>query len=204
MKIRNLGIVILLGALVAIAQYKPKSVPVLSLESYPARTEVGGIILAADPYPTDAKSSTAFDVRDLNTRGYYPLHLIVKNGTQSFVTVKTRNAVLVTASGKELYTIPASTLVEDIFKGKDATSVKAGSPLLDFSEKQLTNRQISPGSSTDGFVFFYWQDSKKSLFAGSTLRIPEISDDDTRKKIGPFLVPIDPALSGEKPAAKPY
>jgi hypothetical protein len=185
------------------AQYKAKTVPVLSLESYPARIEMEGITLAVDPYPTDAKSSTAFDVRDLITRGYYPAHLIVKNGTKSFVTVKTRNAVLVTASGQELYTIPASTIVEDLFKGKEATSLKAGSPLLDFTEKQLTNRQISPGASTDGFVFFFWKDSKRNLFAGSTLRIPEITDDDARRKIGPFLVPIDPALTEEKKSSKP-
>jgi hypothetical protein len=205
MRIQNLASLLFLGAVAAMAQYKAKTVLVLSLESYPARTEVGGITLAADPYPTDAKSFTAFDIRDLNSRGYYPVHIIVKNGTKSFITVKTRNAVLVTASGQELYTIPASTLVEDLFKGKEATSMKAGSPLLDFSEKQLTNRQLSPGASTDGFVFFYWQDTKKNqnLFAGSTLRIPEISDDDARKKIGPFLVPIDPALPRDKAAPKP-
>jgi hypothetical protein len=198
MKMRNLVVFLLLGTVAAIAQYRAKTVPVRDLESYPAKTALAGITIAADPYPTDAKSSTAFDVRDMNTRGYYPMHIIVKNGTESFITVKTRTAVLVTAAGQELYTIPASTLVEDIFKGKDATSMKAGSPLIDFAEKQLTNRQLSPGKTSDGFIFFYWPNSKKSLFVGSTLKIPEITDDDARKKIGPFLIPIDPALSEEK------
>jgi hypothetical protein len=203
MKLRNIGIVILLGTIAAVAQYRAKTVQVLPLEAYPARTVVGGIAIAVDPYPNDAKSSTAFDVRDLNTRGYHPVHIIVQNGTESFITVKTRNVVLVTASGQELYTFPASALVEDIFKGKEATSMKAGSPLLDFTEKQLTNRQLSPGHTSDGFVFFYWQDAKKNLFAGSTLRIPEITDDDARKKIGPFLIPIDPGLTEQKIAPKP-
>jgi hypothetical protein len=203
MRLRNIGIVIILGAVAAAAQYRAKNIQVLPLESYPAQTVVGGITVAVDPYPNDAKSSTAFDVKDLNTRGYYPVHIIVKNGTESFVTVKTRNVVLVTASGQELYTLPASTLVEDVFKGKEATSMKAGSPLLDFTEKQLTNRQLSPGRTSDGFVFFYWQDAKKELFAGSTLRIPEITDDDARKKIGPFLIPIDPALIEANKSPKP-
>lgn len=99
MKQLSIAILLLLGSVSLFAQYHAKTVPVLDLESYPARSVVGGITLAADPYPTDDRSFTAFDVRDLNSRGYYPVHIIVKNGTENFVTVKTRNAVLVTAAG---------------------------------------------------------------------------------------------------------
>ncbi len=179
------------------ADYQIKVVRVLPIESYPARAAISDVTIAADPYPNDEKSFTAFDVKDLNTRGYFPLHVIIRNSTQNFLSLKTRNVVLVTATGQELYTISATVVVGDIFKGGQATSMKKGSPLVDFTEKELTSRQVTPEKVVNGFLFFYSSEPKKNLFAGSTLRIPQIMDDDNRKSIGPFLIPLDPALHSE-------
>jgi len=99
--------------------YQVKTVKVLPIESYPARATVQGITIAADPYPTDEKSFTAFDVKDLNTRGYYPVHVIIKNSTENFLSLKTRNVVLVTATGQELYTTSATVVVGLHRKGTD-------------------------------------------------------------------------------------
>ncbi len=176
------------------ADYQIKTVTLRAIESYPARATVNGITVAADPYSTDEKSFSAFDVKDLNTRGYFPLHVIIRNSTQDFLSIKTRNIVLVTATGQELYTTSATVLVGDIFKGGQATSMKKGSPLVDFTEKELSSRQITPEKVVNGFLFFFTSEPKKNLFLGSTLRIPEIIDDDTRKSIGPFLIPLDPGL----------
>ena len=185
---------LLAAALEWSADYQVKTVPVRAIESYPARATLDGITIAADPYPTDEKSFTAFDVKDLNSRGYFPLHVIIKNTTQDFLSIKTRNVVLVTATGQELYTTSATVLVGDIFKGGQATSMKKGSPLVDFTEKELSSRQITPEKVVNGFLFFFSSEPKKNLFAGSTLRIPEVMDDDSRKALGPFLIPLDPAL----------
>ena len=185
------------------AEYQARIVKVLPIESYPARATVQGITVAADPYPTDEKSFTAFDVKDLNSRGYFPVHVIIRNSTENFLSLKTRNVVLVTATGQELYTTSATVVVGDLFKGGQATSMKKGSPLLDFTEKELTSRQITPEKVIDGFLFFYSSEPKKNLFVGSTLRIPQITDDDNRRPIGPFLVPLDLALKADSnPAAK--
>jgi hypothetical protein len=183
--------------------YQIKTVKVLPIQSYPARATVQGVTVAADPYPTDEKSFTAFDVKDLNSRGYFPVHVIIHNSTENFLSLKTRNVVLVTATGQELYTTSATVLVGDIFKGGQSTSMKKGSPLLDFTEKELTSRQITPEKVINGFLFFYSSEPKKNLFIGSTLRIPQIMDDDNRRPIGPFLIPLDLALKSDlSPAAK--
>jgi len=173
--------------------YQVKTVRVLPVESYPARTELGGVTIAADPYSTDEKSYEAFDVKNLNSRGYYPIHLIIRNSSQSFLTIRTRNVVLITSAGQQLYTTPATVLVEDVIKGKP--SGKAGSPLSDFTGKELTNRLVDPGRVENGFLFFFTPTPKKDFFVGSTLYIPKLEEEGTRKPLGPFAIPLNPALA---------
>ncbi len=192
------------------ADYEARIVKVLPIESYPARITLEGVTIAADPYSTNEKSYTAFDVKNLNSRGYFPLHVIIKNASQAFLTIRTRNVVLITASGQQLYTTPATVVVQDVIKASLvsklpkmkshdlSTSTKAGSPLSDFTEKELTNRLVDPGTVSDGFLFFFTPDSKTNLFAGSTLYIPKLEEEGTRKPLGPFSIPLDPALSAEK------
>ncbi len=189
------------------SDYQIKTVKVLPVDSYPARITIEGLTIAADPYPNDERSYTAFDVKDLNTKGYFPVHLIIRNATQSFITVRTRDIILTTADGQKLYTTPATIVVQDVIKGglvsklpkmkshDQSTSTRSGSPLVDFTAKEMTNRQIEPGAVSDGFIFFYTDDPKKPLFAGSKLLIPKVTDDDNRKTLGPFEILLDGALS---------
>jgi hypothetical protein len=188
------------------ADYLIKTVKVLPIESYPARIAVSGVTIAADPYSTNEKSFTAFDVKNLNSRGYFPIHIVVQNDSKCFLTIRTREVVLILASGKKLYTTPATVVVEDVFgrtrsraflvtKSRDpATSTKAGSPLSDFTNKDITNNKVDPGKTSDGFLFFFTQEPKKNPFAGSTLFIPKIEEENTGKTIGPFSIPLGPAM----------
>lgn len=201
---------VLLAVLTAVpllaGDYQIKSVKVNPVDSYPAKATIGGLTIAADPYPTDEKSYSAFDVKDLNSRGYFPVHLIIRNSSPNFVTVRTRNITLVTAEGQKLYTTPATIVVQDVIKGglvsklpkmkshDQSTSTKTGSPLLDFTGKELTNRQIEPGVISDGFVFFYTDDHKKPIFSGSKLVIPQVLDEGSQKPVGPFEILLDSAL----------
>ncbi len=178
----------------------------MPIESYPARVTLEGVTIAADPYTTDEKSFSAFDVKNLNSRGYFPLHVIIRNASTDFFAIHTRNVVLITASGQQLYTTPATVIVDDIFraglvsklpkmKSHDlSTSTKPGSPLSDFTGKELTNRFLDPGKVTDGFLFFFTPEPKKNFFEGSTLYVPKIEEEGTRKVLGPFSIPLDPAL----------
>jgi hypothetical protein len=108
-----------------------------------------------------------------------------------------------------MYCHPAALVVQDVIKAglkipkvhsKDpATSTKAGSPLTDFTTKELANRAVEAGTVTSGFLFFYTAERKKNLFAGSTLRIPKIIDEGPRTPMGPFDLRLDAALA---PAAQ--
>jgi hypothetical protein len=186
--------------------YRTKTVKVLPVESYPARAELGGVTIAADPYDSDEKAYTAFDVKNLNTRRYYPVHVIIQNSTQTFLNIRTRNVLLITSSGQQLYTTPATVVVEDVIKASwgskipkmkshdQSPSTKAGSPLSDFTTKEMTNRTIDPGTVSDGFLFFFSPDVKSDFLTGSTLYIPKLEEEGNRKSLGPFSIPLDPAL----------
>ena len=167
---KRLSILWLVFGVIALmaSDYKMKTVKVLPIESYPARITVGGITIAADPYDTDEKSYAAFDVKKLNSQGYFPLHVIIQNTSQEFLLVRTRNIVLITESAQQLFTIPAAVLAEDLFKGKsldkmpekdraNASSRNLGTPLSDFAGKDLTNKLLEPGKVSDGFIFFFTQ-----------------------------------------------
>jgi hypothetical protein len=208
---RRLSMLWLVFGVIALmaSDYKMKTVKVLPIESYPARITVGGITIAVDPYETDEKSYTAFDVKKLNSQGYFPLHVIIQNTSQDFLLVRTRNIVLVTESAQQMFTIPATVLAEDLFKGSSldkmsekaraaAASRRLGTPLSDFTEKDLTNKLLEPGKVSDGFLFFFTSDPKKNLFAGSTLFIPKLEEEGTRKSVGPFSISLNPALSPAK------
>lgn len=198
------------GTILSAADYKIKTVPVLPIESYPARTTVAEVTIAADPYDTSEKSFTAFDVKDLNARGYFPIHIIIKNSTPNYLTIRTRNILLITSSGEQRYTTPAAIVVDDVVKSglthktpttksdDPAVSTKTGSPLTDFSAKELVVASMAPGTVTDGFLFFFNSDSKKNLFAGSTLFIPKVEEEGTRNPIGPFTILLDTAISAVK------
>jgi len=172
--------------------YQVKTVKVLPIESYPARMELGGITIAADPYNTDEKSQSAFDVKNLNSRGYYPVHVIIQNHSEKFMSIRTRNVLLITSSGRQLYTTPATVVAQDV---TGSVSTKTGSPLSDFTEKELTNRTVDPKAVADGFIFFFTPESRNDFFAGSTLYIPKLEEEGSRKPLGPFSIPLDPALT---------
>jgi hypothetical protein len=189
------------------SDYRIKSVRVLPIDSYNARTTQDGMTIAADPYATDQKSFTAFDVRDLNSRGYFPVHLIIQNAAADYITFSTRRIMLVTANGQELYPTPATLLVEDIFRESRLSkwtklrpnAPKTGSPLIDFTSKELTTRQIGPGGTADGFVFFFAPGSPRAFFSGSKLLIPELLTEGSQRKMGPFAIPLDPAQAQASP-----
>ena len=191
------------------ADYRIKIVEVRPIESYPARTSVDGITIAANPYSTDAESATAFDVKRLNSRGYFPVHVIVENNTSSYMTINTRNALLFTSNGEQLYSTPATIVVDDVIRSgltqKDPkrsqnepeSLSQKGSPLTDFTSKELVTASINPGETIDGFLFFFTRERKKNLLAGSTLYIPKVGEEGTQKSFGPFSIRLDKAIKGE-------
>jgi hypothetical protein len=203
---RWIGSAILVCSVAWAAEYHIKPVQMLPIESYPSRMTIDGITIAADPYFTDERSFTTFDIKDLNSRGYFPVHIILQNLTSSFVQVRTQSIVLLTKEAQTLYATSSALLVEDIIKAgfvsklpkmkshDQTTSTKVGSPLDDFTSKELKNEQIEPGSTVNGFLFFYSPEIKKNILAGGILVIPPLVVEGGRKSIGPFSIALDPAL----------
>ena len=191
---------------ISAADYLMKPVKVLPIEEYPAQQTLAGVTVAADPCGTDEKSFTAFDVRDLNTRGYHPVHVVIQNASANYVNLRVRNIVLVTGDGSTLYATSAAILVQDVFKGEfgdrslktrtedRGASGKTGSPFIDFTTKELANRQLAPRETAAGFLFFFIQRPKGVALAGAKLVLPDVIDDSTRKPVGVFTIPLDPAL----------
>ena len=189
------------------AEYHIKTVEVLPVESYPAQASVDGITIAANPYSTDAESMTAFDIKNLNSRGYFPVHVIIKNGTSSYLTIRTRNVLLFTPDGEQLYSTPAAIVVDNVTKAGLTKREPAKSdlpeapqkvsPLMDFTSKELITASINPGAVVDGFLFFFTETRKKNLFTGSTLYIPKLEEEGTKKPFGPFTIRLDQALKNK-------
>ena len=189
------------------ADYRIKIVEVKPIESYPAQASADGVTIAADPYATDARSSTAFDVKNLNSRGYFPVHVIIKNETSSYLTIRTRNVLLFTPDGDQLYSTPAAIVVDNVTragltkrepsKSDEPEAQQKGSPLTDFTSKELVAASIDPGAVVDGFLFFYTETRKKNLLAGSSLYIPRVEEEGTKKPFGPFTIRLDQALKNK-------
>lgn len=197
----------LLAVLAMAGDYVIKNVIVRPIDTYPLKVTLDNVTIAADPYLTDEKSFTAFDVKDLNSRGYFPIHVIIQNSSHHYLALSTRNIVLEWESGLRLYTTPATLVVQDVVKGSllaklpriksgdQATSARKGSPLADFTSKELTNRGIEAGALSHGFLFFYSRTLKKEQFSGARLVIPALSTEDTKEQLGPFGILMSAPVS---------
>ena len=128
--------------------YSVQKVEVLPIDSYPAHITTDDISIAADPYPDDEKSSKAFDVTNLNSRGFFPIHVIIRNDSPYYLKIKTQNIYLENRLGEFLYSTPAALVVEDLvgdryvnsmssLKDGERLSDKVATPLSDFTTKAL-------------------------------------------------------------------
>jgi hypothetical protein len=206
MRIWKIGLGLILGCAIVAAGfaadvYRIKMVNILPIESYAAQKEISGITVALDPYSTNDKSFTAFDVKTLNSHGCYPLHIIIKNSTTRYLTLRTQDIYLITNTKERRYPYPASLIVEQITLSgllpKPKNKAEGGTPLADFASKQLSNRTIDPGAISDGFLYFPTSTPRVDLFAGATLFIPKFVDEATQKQIGPFEILIAPAADSK-------
>jgi hypothetical protein len=204
MSLRRLTIIILVCSAAWAGDYRVKPVRLLPIESYPSQMTTGGITIAVDSYSTDEKSYTAFDIKDLNSRGYFPVNIIIRNQTPNYVQIRTQNIVLLTSDAQSLYATSSTLLVEDVIKAgflsklpkmssHDQTiSTKEGSPLIDFTTKELKNEPIDPGATVNGFLFFYSAEKKKNILSGSAIIIPPLTVEGGKKGIGPFSIALEP------------
>jgi hypothetical protein len=191
------------------AEYVIKKIKLLPIESYSARAAVGQITVAADPYFSDEKAYTAFDVKDLNSRGYFPIHIIIQNSSRNTIRIPTRKVVLRTEDGSQFYATPATLLVEDIFgsglsRAPDESRNRerpdgtvTGSPLVDFTTKELTNQDIYPGSILNGFLFFFLEEVTMGRLRTGQIVLPDLRNEDTREDLGTLVIFLSSASAAK-------
>jgi len=68
---------------------------------------------------------------------------------------------------------------------------------MDFTSKELVVASIDPGATVDGFLFFFTDIRKKNILAGSSLYIPKLEEEGTKKPYGPFTIRLDQALKNK-------
>ena len=153
MKILITALYLFAGTLLMAGDYKIKSVPVLPIESYPAQVTAGKVTIAADPYSTDEKSFKAFDAKNLNSRGFFPIHIIIRNSSSTYLTIRTKNVILITSSGEQLYTTSSALVVEDVYglsnktppkKSKDSKDSKDSKWSAGSQESQEPKEYVPP------------------------------------------------------------
>ena len=94
----------LLPALSASGAYKNLAVKVSPAEGYASRQSQGPVTIAADPYPSETRIRTAFDVKGLSKLGLVPINIIISNQGPDALSV---NGATITLLDPEYGSLPA-------------------------------------------------------------------------------------------------
>ena len=153
--------------LVACASYEQKHVAYGAPELYVNSVTVNDITLSADPYDTEAEVVEAFD-ENLLEKGYYPIKVLVENGSDSRIMIFRESVELQDASGYSYRTVSASVMADDFEDNKMAYALLGfgifsymsadeanRERAADYEAKNLADTQIIPaGRSRGAFVYF--------------------------------------------------
>ena len=198
----------LLPALSASAAYKNLVVKVGPADGYASRQSQGPVTIAADPYPSETRIRTAFDVKGLSKLGLVPINIIISNQGPDALSV---NGATITLLDPEYGSLPAIPPKEVVFmvlkqaRGRRRTLDRfplprtpiPGSRLekrtfeieADFIRKSL-KRRIRPRATAWGFVFFQLPE-RKSRLTGYKIIIPDVENDKTKQKLLYFDIEIE-------------
>ncbi len=191
----------LLPAWSAWGAYKNLSVKVGPVEGYASRQSQGPVTIAADPYPSETRIRTAFDVKGLSKLGLVPINLIISNQGPDALSIDGATINLQDPDYGSLRALPPKEVVEMILRLDRGRRRPLGVPLPrlglgrgrsrvekralemedDFIRKSL-KRRVRPRATAWGFVFFQIPD-RKSRLAGLKIIIPDVENDRTQQKL---------------------
>ncbi|MBI2988452.1 MAG: hypothetical protein HYY45_16950 [Deltaproteobacteria bacterium] len=163
-----------------------------SAEEYPVRATVGDVSLAADVYDSPDKAKAGFHL-DVTSEGFYPVNLILRNGTNDRIFVL-RETVALTDAGGTVWRPVRSAIMAGVFEySRAAHLILAG--VLDYAavteanlrmqsdwrEKEIPDQLlILPGQRAHGFVYFRLPKDQRPK--GGTLRV-DVEKVETKKTI---------------------
>lgn len=182
-----------------LAAYKNLSVNVRPAKSYASHQSQGAVTIAADPYLSEKKIRTAFDVKGLESLGLVPVNIIISNDGPDSLSVNGPTISLLDPWKQSFEALPATEVVAMILhRGRPDTLGPFPQPRrfpwelkrrkhkhafemeVDFTRKSLKSR-VRPRSTSWGFVFFKLSESKASL-TDYKIYIPDIENDKTGEK----------------------
>jgi hypothetical protein len=191
-----------------LAGYKSIKVKVDPARSYPFVATQGHVTIAADPYETNDKIKTAFDIKDLEKLGIVPVNVIISNEGEDLISVNGEDINLLDEKNHSLESLPVEEVVHAILsKGKSPSTrgpnTSSRFPLprreglrgdafeieTDFNNKALKEVRIAPKATASGFVFFRLPDHQMRL-AGHKLYIPQVKNLKTKEDLLFFEIEI--------------
>jgi hypothetical protein len=191
----------------ALAGYKSLKVKVNPAKTYPFHQSQGNVTIAVDPYETDEKIKTAFDVKGMEKLGIIPVNVIISNEGEDLISVSGQDVNLLDAKNQSIESTPTEEVVQLILnKGKEPSAPgRSRSPLpfprkdsvrgdafeieTDFTNKALKEARVTPKSTASGFVFFRLP-SKQMKLSGYKVYIPEIKNLKTKQNLLFFEIEI--------------
>ncbi len=200
----------LLPAWSAWGDYKNLAVKVGPVEGYASRQSQGPVTIAADPYLSETRIRTAFDVKGLAKLGLVPINLIISNQGSDALSVDRASITLLDPQYGSLQALPPKEVVDMILRQDRrrrwglGTTPRPRSPFgrgLSRVEKQILEieddiirkslkRRIRPRATAWGFVFFQLPKSRRlsdfrtmSWLASYKIIISDVENNRTKQKL---------------------
>jgi hypothetical protein len=177
-----------------LASYKSIKVKVNPARNYPFVASQGQVSIAADPYETNDKIKTAFDIKDMEKLGVVPVNVIITNESDDTILVSGQDINLLDEKNRSLESLNIEEVVHAVIsKGKSPSTRGPAPPSrlpvpqregsrgdafeidMDFNNKALKELKIAPKTTASGFVFFRLPDRQMRL-AGHKLYIPQVKN----------------------------
>ncbi len=192
----------LLPAWPAWGDYKKLAVKVGPVEGYASRQSQGPVTIAADPFPSETRIRTVFDIKGLSKMGLVPINLIISNQGPDSLSIDGATITLLDPEYGSLSALSPKEAVRMILRHKlgrpvDLSPVpppwppfgrgrsRVGKHIFeirdDFIRKSL-KRRIRPRATAWGFVFFQLPE-RKSRLTGYKIIIPDVENDRTQQKL---------------------
>lgn len=200
----------LLPAWSAWGDYKKLAVKVGPIEGYTSRQSQGPVTIAADPYPSESRIRTVFDIKGLSKLGLVPINLIISNQGPDALSVDGASITLLDPEYGSLPALAPREVIDMLLRhdrsrrgplgrvplprpgiGRGRSRVeKQVLEIRDDIIRKSLKRRIRPRATAWGFVFFQLPESRRlsdfrtmSRLASYKIIIPDIENNRTKQKL---------------------
>jgi hypothetical protein len=199
MSLASKSIVLLLSICAASGADKNTPFKPGPVESYPFRQTQEKVTIVAEPFDTEAETSSAFGKLDPNLYGVLPLLLIVKNDGPGAIMIENMKLEYMTDGRQRIEATPARDLAR--LQGTGRPRISAGpipnrlprtgtkkNPLAawELEGRAFSAQALPPGELASGF--FYFQVRHR---AGAVLFVTGVRDAAAKRDLFYFEIPLD-------------